>query len=190
MPSDARPVPLGLLITGTVGVGKTTVAEAVGELLTEAEIPHAVMDLDWLCQSWPTPSADRFNVGMLLRNLRCVAANYLEAGATRLVLAGVAESRTERDHYEEAIGIGLSVCRLRAHLPTVHQRLARRHGDDHEGLLWHLNRSGELDRVLDRAAVEDFTVDATEGSVPAVAMAVLQEANWLRPSRRAARTPR
>ncbi|MFF5141882.1 hypothetical protein ACFY6U_19485 [Streptomyces sp. NPDC013157] len=187
MPPDARPIPRALLITGTVGVGKTSVAEAMGELLAEAEIPNAVMDLDRLCQSWPTPPADRFNVGMLLRNLRCVAGHYLDAGVTRLVLAGVAESRTERDHYEEAIGIGLSVCRLRAHLPAVHQRLAHRHGDDHDGLRRHLNRAGELDRILDRAAVEDFTVDATEDSVTAVATAVLRTADWLRPSRRAAR---
>jgi adenylylsulfate kinase len=176
---DARPVPRALLVTGTVGVGKTSVAEAMGDLLTEAEIPNAVVDLDWLCQSWPTPPDDRFNVGMLLRNLRCVAGNYLDAGAIRLVLAGVAESRTERDHYEEAIGIGLSVCRLRVHLHTVHQRLAHRHGDDHDGLRRHLSRSGELDRILDHAAVEDFTIDATKNSITATAMAVLQEAHWL-----------
>lgn len=176
---DVRPVPCALLITGTVGVGKTSVAEAMGALLAEAQIPNAVMDLDWLCQSWPTPPADRFNVGMLLRNLRNVAGNYLDAGASRLVLAGVAESRAERDHYEEAIGIGLSVCRLRVDLPTVHQRLAHRHRDDHDGLRRHLKRSGELDLILDHAAVEDFTLDATDNSITATAMAVLQAADWL-----------
>ncbi|MFE6961610.1 hypothetical protein [Streptomyces sp. NPDC057696] len=176
---DARPLPRALLITGTVGVGKTSVAEAMGALLVNAQIPGAVMDLDWLRQSWPTPTADRFNTGMLLQNLRCVAGNYLAAGATRLVLAGVAESRADRDHYEEAVGIDLSVCRLRVHLPTVHQRLAHRHGDDHDGLRWHLNRSGELDRILDHAKVEDFTIDGNDNSITATAMAVLQTANWL-----------
>jgi adenylylsulfate kinase-like enzyme len=34
-----------LLITGTVGVGKTTVAEAVGRMLAERAVPHAVVDL-------------------------------------------------------------------------------------------------------------------------------------------------
>ncbi|MFE6758304.1 hypothetical protein ACFVDQ_32760 [Streptomyces sp. NPDC057684] len=176
---DARPLPRALLITGTVGVGKTSVAEAMGALLATAQIPSAVMDLDWLRQSWPTPAADRFNTGMLLQNLRSVAGNYLAAGATRLVLAGVAESRADRDHYEEAVGIGLSVCRLRVRLPTVHQRLAHRHGDDHDGLRWHLSRSGELDRILDHAEVEDFTIDANDNSITATAMAVLQTANWL-----------
>lgn len=75
-----------LLINGTVGVGKTTVAEAVGDLLAEAGTAHAVLDLDWLRQSWPAPPGDRFNFNMLLRNLRSIAGNYLDAGATRLVL--------------------------------------------------------------------------------------------------------
>lgn len=35
-----------LLITGPVGVGKTTVAEAVGDVLATAGVPHAVIDLD------------------------------------------------------------------------------------------------------------------------------------------------
>ncbi|MER5794681.1 hypothetical protein [Streptomyces sp. NPDC001980] len=49
----------------------------------------------------------------------------------------------------------------------------------HDGLRRHLNRSGELDRILDQAAVEDFTVDATKDSITATAMAVLQAAHWL-----------
>ncbi|MGY6019857.1 hypothetical protein [Streptomyces spinosirectus] len=176
---DTRTGPRALLITGTVGAGKTSVADAVGGLLTDAEIPNAVVDLDWLCHSWPTPPADPFNFRMLLRNLSSVAGSYLDAGARRLVLAGVAESRAERNQYEEALGIGLSVCRLRVQLPTVHRRLTHRHGDDHAGLSWHLKRSGELDRILDHAEVEDFTVDATATSVAATAAAVLQRADWL-----------
>jgi adenylylsulfate kinase-like enzyme len=40
------------LINGTVGVGKTTVAEAVGDLLAGSGVSHAVLDLDWLRQPW------------------------------------------------------------------------------------------------------------------------------------------
>lgn len=175
---DARSVPRALLITGTVGVGKTSVADAVGALLTDAGIPNAVMDLDRLCQSWPVPAGDPFNFDMLLRNLRCVAGNYLDAGATRLVLAGVAESRDDRKRYREAVGTDLVVCRLRAHLPTVRQRLAHRHGDDHSALRWHLDRAGELDQILDQARVEDFAVDATDSSITATAATVLRAAGW------------
>lgn len=170
-----------LLITGTVGAGKTSVAEAAGELLAERRTPHAVIDLDGLRRFWPAPEDDPFSLGLTLRNLRDVARNFLDAGARRLVLAGVVESRDERKRYEEALGgVGLVVCRLRVRLPVVHERLARRHEGDEPGLRWHLGRSGELDRILDEAGAEDVTVDATERPVRDVAAAVLEAAGWRR----------
>ncbi|GAA5063664.1 hypothetical protein GCM10023336_43140 [Streptomyces similanensis] len=173
-PRDAR----ALFLNGTVGVGKTTVAETVGDLLADAGIPHSVVDLDWLRKSWPAPPGDRFNFGMLLRNLRSVTGHYLDAGATRLVLAGVMEDQDERKLLADAVGAELTVCRLRAELSVIHRRLAQRHDSEPEALRWHLNRSGELDRILSRSAVDDCTVDAGTGSVADVAVAVLRAAGW------------
>lgn len=168
-----------LLITGPVGVGKTTVAEAVGDLLAGAAIPHAVVDLDWLACRWPSPADDRFNVAMQLRNLRDVARNYLHAGADRLVLAGIVESRASRERYADALGVDLAVCRLAADLEVIRQRLIRRHdGGDDDGLRWHVRRSRELERILSLARVEDFTV-AADGPVADVAKAVATAAGWL-----------
>jgi len=65
-----------LLITGTVGSGKTTVAETISELLVERGMTHAVVDLDQLRLSWPPPVGDRFSYALELANLRAVAANY------------------------------------------------------------------------------------------------------------------
>ena len=99
------------------------------------------------------------------------------AGASRLVLAGVLESREERYAYGKALGLPLTVCRLRVALPTVQARLRRRHELDPGGLAWHLERSGELDAILTRAAVEDYVVDVA-GETPAqVAVAVTRD--WM-----------
>ena len=38
-----------LLVTGSVGAGKTAVLLALGELLAERDEPYALVDLDWLC---------------------------------------------------------------------------------------------------------------------------------------------
>ncbi|MDX2938419.1 hypothetical protein [Streptomyces ipomoeae] len=176
----SRPLaPRALLINGTVGVGKTSVAEGVGGLLTDAGVPNAVIDLDWLRQSWPTPPGDRFNFGMMLRNLRSVAGNYLAAGAARLVLAGVIEDLEDRKLCTDAIGIELSMCRLQVDLPVNHQRLMQRHENEPEALRWHLARAGELAEILEQAAVDDFTVDATTRSVGEVAADVIGKAAWL-----------
>ncbi|MFJ2744261.1 AAA family ATPase [Streptomyces sp. NPDC087440] len=171
--------PGALLINGTVGVGKTTVAENLGDLLADAGVPHAVRDLDRLCQSWPAPPDDRFNAALTARNLRSVAGNCLAVGAERLILAGVAESREDRTRYAEAVGVDLTVCRLRVDLPVNHRRLAHRHTDDPASLDWHLARAGELAAILDRAAVDDFTVDATTLTARDVAAEVARKAGWL-----------
>jgi adenylylsulfate kinase len=164
---------MALLITGSVGVGKTTVADVAGELLAEAGVPNAVIDLDWLRRAWPAPPSDPFHGRLTMRNLRPVAANYLEAGAERLVLAGVIESRAERRAHEEALGVPLTVCRLHVDLDEVQRRLKARHALDPDGLGWHLDRAGELTPILEAARVEDFVVDATEGTPEQVAARVI-----------------
>ncbi|MFE2993248.1 hypothetical protein [Streptomyces sp. NPDC059262] len=178
MRAESSLEPRALLINGTVGIGKTSVAERVGGLLTDAGVPNAVIDLDWLRQSWPAPVGDRFNTSMMVRNLRSIAGNYLSAGAVRLVLAGVIEDLEGRKLCSDAIGIELSVCRLQVDLPVNHQRLKRRHENEPEALRWHLARAGELAEILEQAAVDDFTVDATTRSVVELAAEVIGEAGW------------
>ncbi|MEO3890831.1 hypothetical protein [Nonomuraea sp. B5E05] len=41
-----------LLITGTVGVGKTSVADAAGDVLSDAGVPNAVIDVDPQSLDW------------------------------------------------------------------------------------------------------------------------------------------
>jgi adenylylsulfate kinase-like enzyme len=171
--------PTALLIIGTVGSGKTSVARAISDLLAERDVPHAVVDLDALRESWPSPSDDRFNMAMELQNLACVARNYLDAGAQRLVLAGVVERREDLTRYREAVGTELKVCRLEVGLESVRERLHRRHAvESPSALRWHLDRCGELESILAEAGVEDFTVCA-EGPIDRVAEDALYSAGWV-----------
>ncbi|MFJ5988375.1 AAA family ATPase [Lentzea sp. NPDC092896] len=148
-----------LLITGPVGVGKTTVAEAVAADLAAFGRPVAVVDLDWLSNCRPAPADDPFQLELQLRNLRAVARNYAKAGTQRLVLAGVVESRADRERYAEAVGGELKVCRLKADLSVIHERLVARHHDEAE-LRWHLNRADELETLFASSSIEDFVTDA------------------------------
>ena len=170
--------PKALLITGTVGAGKTSIAAAAGSILAEARIPHAVIDLDALSQSWPTPPDDPFNLAMQLQNLASIATNYLSAGAHRFVLAGVVETTSERARYREAVGVDLCVCRLRADLAELHRRLRLRHAGADAEMQWHLDRTGQLDQILDRSKVDDFEVLSDSGTLTDVAAAVLTRAGW------------
>jgi adenylylsulfate kinase len=168
-----------LLLTGTVGVGKTTTADAVADRLRELGVPHAVVDLDELRRCWPAPTGDPFHTALELTNLQAVARAYRAAGAQRLVLAGVAESRDDRDRYRAALQVPLQVVRLLGSATVVEPRLRARHVDDPEGLAWHLHRRGELDAVLDVADLADAAV-RVDGLAPgAVADAVLRATGWI-----------
>jgi len=170
--------PRAVLINGTVGVGKTAVAEAVGGILAQMQVPNAVIDVDWLRRAWPSPQGDRFNGSLALRNLTAVTRNYVEAGAARLVLAGVVETRSDREGFEEALGIPLVLCRLRADPPVIRERLSRRHGEDREALEWHLHRAPELDAVLDATAVDDFSIDVSRATVANAALEIVRALGW------------
>jgi adenylylsulfate kinase-like enzyme len=164
-----------LLLNGTVGAGKTSIAGAIGDALAERGIAHAVLDIDWLRRSWPSPPDDPFNTGMALRNLTAVVRNYRDDGIRRLILAGVLESRAERRAYEAAVGGGLTVCRLQVDLDVVRDRLRRRepHNSD-----WFLARAEELDRIQRAADIDDVVVEASAGSLRAVAALVLTAVGW------------
>lgn len=109
----------------------------------------------------------------MLDNLSAVAANYVQAGFTTLVLDGVLETTDDRRQHAEAVAVPLTVCRLLADLEVVHRRLRGRHADDHEGLEWHLHRSGALAAIQDESAVEDLRLDVTGVAVKDAAARVL-----------------
>ncbi|WP_306207025.1 adenylyl-sulfate kinase [Actinoplanes sp. RD1] len=164
-----------LLLTGTVGAGKTTVADALGDLLADRSVPHAVLDIDRLRHSWPSPPGDPFRHELAVANVAAVTRNF--GTADRLVLAGVVESHGERADYARAVGVPLRVCRLDVDLAVVRDRLTARHRLD-AGLRRHLARAAELDAVLTRAAVEDFVVEAGDAPPDEIARRVAAAAGW------------
>ena len=166
-----------LLITGPVGVGKTTVALEVSTLLERAAVRHACVDMDSLRWCYPSPLHDPFRVTLGLQNLAAVWANCQAAGAERLVLASVIESRDELAGYQAAVpGAAILVVRLRASVATLTDRVARREvGAGHE---WHLRRAAELAAQMDRDRVEDIVVETEGRSVPTVAREVLARSAW------------
>jgi len=169
------PVPT-LLITGTVGVGKSTVAAEISDVLAELKVPNAAVDLDALVWQWPPTS--EWNSDLMFENLAALWPNYQAHGATHLILAVVLEDPTELVRYRAAVpGAEITVCRLVA--PEA-VRLDRLHGRMPSGPSrdWHLGRTVELEGILARLAVEDFAVQNGDRPVREVALEVLARAGW------------
>jgi chloramphenicol 3-O-phosphotransferase len=171
MTEESGKIPV-LVITGPVGVGKTSVAASVSEILDERGIPHACIDLDWLRWCHPAPGHDPFNVTLGLKNLSAVWANCRAAGAERLIIADVVEAPEEREGYLAAVpGAYLWIVRLTAPVSTLHERLEGR--ETGASLEWHKARAVELAGQMEETALEDLKVDTDGRTVRQVAEEVL-----------------
>jgi hypothetical protein len=164
-----------IVITGSMGAGKTTVMAEASDLLAAAGVIHAAIDLDGLGighvpeGAWPD---------LAYGNLASVWQNYARAGATRLLLAEAVESDEELDRIRSAIpNSEIVVCRLRARLETMQQRVLARE----PGMLQStfVARVAALDALLEAAQLEDFSLSNDEGSITDVARELLVRAGWL-----------
>jgi len=147
-------------VTGTVGVGKSTIGFAVAERASRRGTAAAFVDVDELSRLWPAPADDPFRVELILANLRALVPNYRSAGASLLVLAWVIEDASDLARLEEAVGTSVAAVRLVSSPTVVETRLRSRHrGPASDGLAWHLRRAPELAAVQDHLALP--TIDAT-----------------------------
>jgi hypothetical protein len=164
-----------IVITGSMGAGKTTVMAEASDLLSAAGVIHAAIDLDGLGighvpeGAWPD---------LAYANLAAVWQNYARAGAARLLLAEAVESDEELDRIRTAVPDSeVVVCRLTARLETMQQRvLARESGMLQDAFV---ARVAALDALLEAAHLEDFCLSNDEGSITDVARQLLVRAGWL-----------
>ncbi len=174
---DARPRSSSLLvITGSMGSGKTAVMAEASDILALRGIPHAAIDLDMLGFAH-LPIGAR-NDDVMYRNLQAVAQNYAALGVDRFLLARAIENHAELERCVTAVAAKeVVVCRLTVAVETMQQRVGSR--ELGIGRAKYVGRVMTLNDVLDRARVEEFAV-ANEGRpLTEVANDLLERARWL-----------
>jgi hypothetical protein len=166
-----------LLLTGTVGSGKTVVAIEIGHILEQQGKPAAVVDLDWL--GWLHLRASAVTADELIaRNLAAIWPNLREAGMSYAVLARAILGRNGLDALRAAVPeADLVVVRLTASPSAIEGRLRRR--DSGQELEEHLRESMEMSRAMDREGLEDTSVANDDRSPQEVAREVLQRVGWI-----------
>lgn len=166
-----------LLITGPVGVGKSTVAAQAAWLLRQANVPHALVDLDDVEHCWPVPADDPWNERLSHRNLACMWANFQRAGADRLLLVRVLEDRSLLCQVAGAVpGAAITVVRLHAPLTVLQTRIRSREAGDPS---WFLGAAAHTAQVFEHAQVEDYLIDNENRPVSVVAEELLRRTGWL-----------
>lgn len=165
-----------LIITGSMGAGKTSVLGEASDILALRHIAHAAIDLDALgLAHLPYPAG---NDAAMYRNLQSVCANYASLGVKRLLLARAMEDRAEVELCRGIVSAtNTVVCRLTASCETMELRVKKRES----GVLQqeYVARVAKLSAILDRAGLEDFTITTENRSVSEVAHEMLVKAAWI-----------
>jgi DNA polymerase III delta prime subunit len=167
-----------LLITGPVGVGKTSVAFELIEVLEEHDVPHTFFDVDNFSYFHPKPEDDPFGERFALKAVATLFPELQSQGVERLILARVLWERDSLKLYEAAIPDAvITVVRLTAPLPVIEERLRRR--ELGAGLAWHLDRAAELDAHWRAHPVEDLLVETADRSVRSIALEIASAVAWI-----------
>lgn len=163
-----------LLLGGRSGVGKSTVAAAVHDLLVARDVPHAVVEGDALDLAHPAP----WEHGVAAANLADVWRRYRALGHRRLVYTNTV-SVLEAPALAAAVGDRPHVTSvlLTADDATVRTRLrGREHGASYDA---HVALSDAAAVRLAAAAGDDVHRVPTDGRTPAdVAAKVVALAGW------------
>lgn len=165
-----------LIITGSMGAGKTAVLAEASDLLSLRNITHAAIDVDAVSLGHFPPATS--NDFVMYENLHSLCKNYAALGVQRFILARALEDRSHLDQCREIVSAtGTVVCRLTANVQEMERRVKGREG----GLLQrqYFTRVAELNFILDLAHLEDFAIINEDRPITEVALEVLLKAGWI-----------
>jgi hypothetical protein len=165
-----------LIITGTMGAGKTSVMGEASDILALRQIDHAAIDVDALGLAHLPSGACSDSV--MYDNLRSVCKNYAALGVQRFLLARAMEDSAELKRCRDIVPVtNTVVCRLTASIAAMKQRVrARETGVSQRE---YVARVAKLNVILDHAQLEDFTVTNENRLLNDVALEMLTKARWI-----------
>lgn len=169
------PVPV-LVLTGTIGAGKTSVGRAASHLLGERGVPHALIDLDWMETFWTPSREDDHDERVLHRNVASVWANYRAAGCSRLIFSRVVEAPAVLDRLVAAVpGARPVVVWLDAPAEQTLRRLRAREPDDPS---WFVDASVRVAQRVVPTEVAQHVIAVADHSPSQLARQALRAVGW------------
>lgn len=165
-----------LIITGTMGAGKTSVLGEASDILAMRQITHAAIDVDALGLAHLPAGA--CNDPAMYDNLRSVCKNYAALGVQRFLVARAIEDRAQLGRCREIVRTtNTVVCRLTATIAAMEQRIKMRETGISQRK--YVARVAKLNAMIDRAGIEDFTVANENRPLTDVAGEMLIKAGWI-----------
>ena len=165
-------IPL-VIISGPVGVGKSSVGQEISDQLQERGIAHTFVDFDAPAQTSPRPADDPYGARFGSRNLTDLWRNCAEAGSQNLIVAGVIESERDIGAITRAVPASKAiVVQLQASEAALTERVRKREiGSAYD---WHANRAIELSRSLALSGPSDIVVRTDDRGVGDIAREIVR----------------
>jgi hypothetical protein len=159
-----------------MGAGKTSVLGEASDILALRQIDHAAIDVDALGVAHLPSGA--CNDSVMYVNLRSVCNNFAALGVQRFLLARAIGDRDQLEHCRDIVpATNTVVCRLTASIATMKQRVTMRETGVSQPE--YVARVANLNVILDRAQLEDFTVTNENRSLTDVALEMLIRGGWV-----------
>jgi hypothetical protein len=179
--NDGGPTESLLIITGTMGAGKTAVLGEASDILAHRQIVHAAVDLDALGLAHlpsAAPATATPTDGVMYDNLRSICGNYAALGVQRFLVARAIEDGAQLKLCRDIIAaVNTVVCRLTASIEAMERRVQIRDSGISQREL--VARVAKLNVILDHARLEDFAVANENRSLTDVALEMLAKAGWI-----------
>lgn len=157
-----------LILTGSPGAGKSTVADTLSEELVRTNTAHAWIDVDDLSKVFPSESEN-----FKWTNLLLLLPYYLEIPNTKIILPGVIGSQENIDSIKSIAGnTKVVVCELTASPATILKRVLKREPDEY----WRTQLKNALKNY---AAIEpNITISTEDRTADDVVAELIQKMGW------------
>ena len=162
-----------LVLNGSPGSGKTTLANAIAEKLRETDIPHAVIDVDELTRVYPEAGN---SLGW--RNLRAMWRNYFSPANPKVIIPVCIDNQRDLEELQDATPCGkFTICELVADEIVLKERVTRREPNEY----WQSKLRGLVENYIRKdstAKFGDFQVRTDDRSVDETVKHILNRLGW------------
>jgi predicted kinase len=164
-----------LVLNGSPGSGKTTLANAIAERLRELDIPHAVIDVDELGRVYPEVGSS-----IARQNLSAIWPNYAALPNLKVILPVCIDGKRDLEELRNAVpSREFTICELVADELVLKERVTRREPNEY----WQTKLRNLVERFLAKdpsAQFGDFRVRTDDQSVDEAAERILDWLGWNR----------